>query len=186
MSVGTRRFALAQRTAVTTPSRLRRLGAWIIIVPAFSLFSFSVIAGAAGFRAKPDVAAAEAKVVPKGHDEGKSAGERDNGTSTSNDNHQDPGSLVVVDSHGEGGLPGLFGKGGKQVCWISTSQLTRVSAVYRTSTSTIRVGQTTYTIVTIYGASERDLKQLLGTYSVKCRLVHAAKLFFLPFDPNLS
>lgn len=184
MSVGTRRFAAAQRTAVRTPSRLRRLGAWIIIVPALSLFSFSVIAGAAGFQSKPDVAAAAAEVVPKGHDDGHSAGERDNGSST--DAHQSPGSLVVVDAPGEGGVGGLLHKGGKQVCWISTSQLARVSAVYRTSTTTIRVGRTTYTIVTIYGASEPDLKRLLGTSALTCKLVHAAKLFFLPFDPNLS
>lgn len=162
MSVGTRRLAAAQRTAVgKSPSRARRLGAWIVIGPALALFSFSVVAGAAGFEGKPDLAAAAAKVVPE-----------DRGGA-------DKGGLVVVETRD------LLGKK-KEVCWISKSQLARVSAVYRTSTSTISTDGTTYTIVTVYGASEHDLKDMLATSATKCQLVHVARIFFLPFDPNLS
>jgi len=96
MSVDKRRLAAAQRTAVSrrTPSRARRLGAWIVIVPALSLFSFSVVAGAAGAQAKPDLESAAAKVVPNGH---KDAGK-------SEDQKPDKGTLVAVDSsHGDSG-----------------------------------------------------------------------------------
>ena len=171
MSVDKRRLAAAQRTAaLRTTSTTKRLCAWIIIVPALALFSFSVVAGAAGFGAKPDLAAAAAKVTPKHGD--------------------DHGSVVVVESSkgSDNPVAGLLGKGvGHQVCWISGSQLTRVSAAYRTTTATIQVGRTAYGIVTVYGANERDLKRLLGgPAELKCQLVHVVGLFFLPFDPNLS
>jgi hypothetical protein len=160
MSVGTRRLAAAQRTAVgKAPSRARRLGAWIVIVPTLALFSFSVVAGAAGFAGKPDLAAAAAKVVPA--------------------KAKDDGNLVVVQARD------LLGRK-KEICWISKAQLARVSAVYRTTTSTITVEGTQYTVVTVYGANEHDLKVMLGTFTTKCQLVHVAKVFFLPFDPNLS
>jgi hypothetical protein len=178
MSVGTRRLAAAQRTAVRrSPSRAKRLGAWIIIVPALALFSFSVVAGAAGLNTKPDVAAAAAKVVPTGHDAGRPAG---------SDEKKDKGGLVLVgSSHDGNGFAGLLGKAGREVCWISTSQLARVSAAYRTSSATIGVGGTAYQLVTVYGADEQNMKQLLAS-AVKCRLVQSQQLFFLPFDPNLS
>jgi hypothetical protein len=171
MSVDKRRLAAAQRTAaLRSPSKTKRLCAWIVIVPALALFSFSVVAGAAGFGAKPDLAAAAKKVTPK--------------------HGADDGTVVVVESSqgSDNPVAGLFGKGvGHQVCWISASQLTRVSALYRTTTATIQVGHTPYGIVTVYGANERDLKRLLGGPSeLKCQLVHVVGLFFLPFDPNLS
>jgi hypothetical protein len=191
MSVDKRRFAAAQRTAArrTTPSRKRRLGAWIIILPALTLFSFSVVAGAAGARGKPDVAGAAAKVIPQSHgdDHGAPPGGGDQGSDQSKGQNKDDGTLVVVDSsHDEAGMGELLGKGGREICWISKSQLARVSTVYRTTTSTLKVGHTTYRLVTVYGANEKTLKQLLGTSAVQCRLVHVAHLFFLPFDPNLS
>jgi hypothetical protein len=202
LSVDKRRLAAAQRTAVgrRTPSRAKRLGAWIIIVPALSLFSFSVVAGAKVSQSKPDVAAAAAKVVPQGHDDGHGSGDG-NGNGNGNRNNgnggqgqggqdnqgDDDGTLVVVDSsHGDGGISDLFGKRGHEICWISKSQLVRVSAVYRTTTSTLKVGKKTYSLVTVYGANERTLRQLLGTSAVQCKLVRVAHLYFLPFDPNLS
>jgi hypothetical protein len=187
MSVDKRRLAAAQRTAARrrNASRPRRLVAWIVILPALSLFSFSVVAGAAGAQAKPDVAAAAQQVVPQGHDDGQSGST--GGGGDNKDENKGDGALVVVDSsHGDGGISHLFGKGGHEICWISKSQLVRVSAVYKTTTSTLAVGHTTYRLVTVYGADEKTLKQLLGTSAVQCRLVHAAHLFFLPFDPNLS
>jgi hypothetical protein len=184
MSVDKRRLAAAQRTAArrTTGSRRRRLSAWIVILPALALFSFSVVAGAAGARGTPDVAAAAAKVVPQAHDDGHGGS---TGGGDSKDQGKDDGTLVVVDSHDDG-IGNLLGKGGRAICWISKSQLVRVSAVYRTTTSTLKVGHTTYRLVTVFGADERTLKQLLGSAAVQCRLVHVSRLFFLPFDPNLS
>jgi hypothetical protein len=206
MSVDKRRLAAAQRTAVgrRTPSRTKRLGAWIIIVPALSLFSFSVVAGAKVSQSKPDVAAAAAKVVPQGHGEdghggGGQGGQGQDGQGQGGRGDQgqggqgqggqgdDDGTLVVVDSsHGDGPLGDLFGKRGREICWISKSQLARVSAVYKTTTSTLKVGHKTYNLVTVYGANDRTLRQLLGSSAVQCKLVRVAHLYFLPFDPNLS
>jgi hypothetical protein len=169
------------------PSRAKRLGAWIIIVPALSLFSFSVVAGAARAHSKPDVESAAAKVVPHGHDDGHAQGGNQNHDGGNQNHDGDDGTLVIVDSsHDDGGIADMVGKGGREICWISKSQLGRVSTVYKTTTSTLKVGHKTYSLVTVFGANERTLKQLLGTPAVKCRLVHVAHLFFLPFDPNLS
>jgi hypothetical protein len=182
MSVGTRRLAAAQRTAArTTPSRAKRLGAWIIIVPALSLFSFSMVAGAAGLRTSSDVASAAKKIVEDKHDDKGKKGDGGDGGGG--------GGFVVVDSSrddDDGGIGGILHKGAKEVCWISKSQLGRVSAVYRTTMSTVQVGHTTYSLVTVYGANTHALRSLLGTTAVQCKLVHSEHLFFLPFDPNLS
>jgi hypothetical protein len=175
----------------TNPSRLRRLGVWIIIVPALSLFSFSVVGAAAASRSGSSLESAAAKVVPQAHDDGHGAGSAGGGNQGQNQDgnqngNQDDGTLVVVDSsHGEGGIAGLFGNG-REICWISKSQLVRVSAVYRTTTSTLRVGHKTYSLVTVFGANERTLRQLLGASGVQCKLVQVARLYFLPLDPNLS
>jgi hypothetical protein len=186
MSVDKRRLAAAQRTAARSksPSRARRLGAWIIILPALAAFSFSVVAGAAGAQAKPGLEAAAAKVVPPAHADSAAAV---GGKGKDKDTKRDDGTLVLVDSsHGAGGITGLLGKGGRQICWISSSQLARVSAVYRTTTSTLTVRDKPYTLITVYGANEQTLVQLLGSSALQCKLVQAAHLFFLPFDPNLS
>ena len=184
MSVDKRRLAAAQRTAASrkTRSRARRLGAWIVIVPALAAFSFSVVAGAAVAQGKPGLAAAAAKVVPPARvDSSSGVGTKDKSTK------QDDGTLVVVDSsRGASGLSDLFGKGGREVCWISTSQLARVSAAYRTTTSPLEVAGKTYSLITVYGADQKSLSQLLGTAALQCRLVHSERLFYLPFDPNLS
>jgi hypothetical protein len=69
MSVENRRLAAAQRTAAkktsgAVPPRRRwlRLASWLVIVPTLSLFSFSVVAGAAGFGAKDDYGSAAAQL----------------------------------------------------------------------------------------------------------------------------
>ena len=184
MSVDKRRLAAAQRTAASskTPSRAWRLGAWIIIVPALAAFSFSVVAGAANAHGKPGLEAAAAKIVPPAHvDSSSGVGSNDKNTK------QDDGTLVVVDSsRGASGISDLFGKGGREVCWISSSQLARVSAVYKTTTSALQVSGKAYSLITVYGADQKSLSQLLGAAALQCRLVHSEHLFYLPFDPNLS
>jgi hypothetical protein len=148
----------------------------MVIVPALSLFSFSMVAGAAGLRTSSDVASAAKKIVDDKHDDKGKKGD------------DDGGGFVVVDSSrdDDGGIGGILHKGAKEVCWISKSQLGRVSAVYRTTMSTVQVGHTTYSLVTVYGANTHALRTLLGTTAVQCKLVHSEHLFFLPFDPNLS
>jgi hypothetical protein len=142
--------------------------------PGALAFSFSMIAGAAGLGSKPDVASAAKKIVSE--------------NSSSEKKSDDDGGFVVVDSSRDdvGGVGGLLRNGAKEVCWTSKSQLACVSAVYRTTTSTVGVGNTTYSLVTVYGANTHTLRLLLGTTAVQCKLVHSDHLFFLPFDPNLS
>jgi hypothetical protein len=165
---GLKAFVGLVGTAGTTPSRARRLGAWIIIVPALSLFSFSMVAGAAGLGSKSGVSSAARKIVAEKSRSGMRSG-----------------GFVVVDSS-RSGIGGLLRRGAREVCWISRSQLARVSAVYRTTMSSVVVGNRTYSLVTVYGANTHALRLLLGTTAVECRLVHTRHLFFLPFDPNLS
>jgi hypothetical protein len=59
MSVEDPRHAAAQRTAAASRRvRAFRLATWLLIVPALSFFSFSVVAGARGLESKPDYAGA--------------------------------------------------------------------------------------------------------------------------------
>jgi hypothetical protein len=167
MSVDTRRFAAAQRTAADRPrARFWRLASWLLIVPTLSLFSFSVVAGASGFGSEPDYAAAVAAVAP--HDV------------------QLHGSYVVVAAQPAGNpLAQFLSAPGKVVCWIAPSQLKRVSAVYRTGRITVTLGRTSIDIVTVSGATEPGLRELLGA-NVSCRLVQISRTFFLPFDAHGS
>jgi hypothetical protein len=161
MSVETRRLAAAQRTAAHSPrARRLRLASWLLIVPALSLFTFSVAAGAAGFGAKADYEQAARVVVPPG---GGGDGE-----------------LVAVDGGGSTLDRMLGGGSSRQLCWITKSQLQRVSAVYRTS----RIGLGRLDVVAVYGANDRSLHALLG--DVRCTLVSVNRVFYLPFDAHGS
>lgn len=167
MSVDTRRFAAAQRTAANRPrARFWRLASWLLIVPTLSLFSFSVVAGAGGFGSEPDYAAAVAAVAP--HDP------------------QLQGAYVVVAAQPDGNpLAQLLAGPARTVCWIGPSQLRRVSAVYRTGRITITAGGTSLDLVTVSGATETGLRTLLGS-NLSCRLVQVSRTFFLPFDAHGS
>jgi hypothetical protein len=170
MSVDTRRPAAAQRTAAPRHgARTLRLASWLVIVPVLALFSFTVVAGAAGFGAVPRYADAAAKVAPAGGHE--------------------KGGFVVVDSStadASNSLRRLFRPpAGREVCWITTTQLARVSARYETGRMSISFDGSTLDLVTVGGATDGDLRALLG-HDVECRLVKVAHLFFLPFDAQGS
>jgi hypothetical protein len=167
MSVDTRRFAAAQRTAAHRPrARFWRLASWLLIVPTLSVFSFSVVAGASGFGSEPDYAAAVEAVAPN--------------------DPQLPGTYVLVAAEQSGNsLTHVFAASGKTVCWISRSQLQRVAAVYPTGRTTIMVGGTSLDLVTVSGANAKGLRTLLGA-NLSCRLVQVSHTFFLPFDAHGS
>ena len=171
MSVETRRWAAAQRTAAASPRRGLRLASWFLIVPILSAFSFSVVAGAAGFGSKPDYAGAAEAVLPHGHAE-------------------HPGALVVVQAGtNDNGNPisRLFSSGaGREVCWIGSSQLARVSQRYSTGRMAITVNGKTLDLVTVRDATEPDLRTLLGPNALSCHMVRLATMFFLPFDAHGS
>ena len=167
MSVETRRFAAAQRTAAAS-HRMRafRLASWFLIVPTLALFSFSVVAGATGFGSKPDYrSAAKAVTPPSGR-----------------------GAVVVVgtsDRH-DNPIEKLFSGTTREVCWITSAQLARVSATYRTGRMSISADGRTLDLVTVDGATEQSLRALLGQKAVSCRMVRLASTFFLPFDAHGS
>lgn len=190
MSVDKRRLAAAQRTAATTyTSRRRRLAAWIVIIPALAFFSFAVVANAAGIGSKPDVAAAAAKVVPKpppSPPKPPDPPKPPTPPASPPKPTPPPTPVPAPPDDGQGGAIVQLRGHDKEVCWISASGLARVSAVYRTTTTTLVVDHRSYSLVTVYDANDHTLRTLLGSSGMKCQLIHVARWFFLPFDPNLS
>ena len=80
----------------------------------------------------------------------------------------------------------MFGANpGREVCWITSKQLVRVSARYRTGRLTIPIGRSRLDVVTVFGANSHDLSALLAS-PVRCKLVEVARVFFLPFDAHGS
>jgi hypothetical protein len=166
MSVGQRRFAAAQRTVAVSPrARAVRLVSWFLIVPTLALFSFSVVASASGFGAKPDYAGAAKAVAPSAHAKG--------------------GAFVVVEAKSKPNpnpLEKLFSHSQREVCWITSSQLARVAREYSTGRMTITVDGDPLDLVTIDGANDHDLRAMLGAGSMTCRMVQVSSTYFLPFD----
>ncbi len=164
MSVERPRLAAAQRTAAASRRvRAFRLASWFLIVPTLSIFSFSVVANASGFGAKPEYAAAVRHVAPK---------------------HAKHGAFLVVKNSGGNQLEKIFAGAGEQVCWITSSQLARVSQRYPTGRTTISYSGKPLDLVTIGGAKEQDVRVLLG--NVSCVLVQVSRTFYLPFDAHGS
>ncbi len=149
MSVENRRHAAAQRTAAH--NRKLRLASWLLIVPTLSLFSFSVVAGAAGFGTKPDYAGA-IQQLPQG--------------------------LGVVALE--------LGSGAKEVCSVNDAELAAISSRWPTARIRIDVAGRSVDIVTVSGANDHDLRQVIGGKGATCKLVRVASVFFLPFDAHTS
>jgi hypothetical protein len=166
MSVGPRRLAAAQRTVAVSPrARAVRLVSWFLIIPTLALFSFSVVASASGFGAKPDYAGAAKAVAPPAHAKG--------------------GAFVVVEAKSKPNpnpLEKLFSHSQREVCWITSSQLARVAREYSTGRMTITVDGAPLDLVTVDGANDHDLRATLGARSMTCRLVRVSSTYFLPFD----
>ena len=166
MSVGPRRLAAAQRTVAVSPrARAVRLASWFLIVPTLALFSFSVVASASGYGAKPDYAGAAKAVAPAGHAK--------------------DGAFIVVEAKSKPNpnpLEKLFSHSQREVCWITSSQLARVAREYSTGRMTISVDGDPLDLVTVDGANDHDLRAMLGARGMTCRLVKVSSTYFLPFD----
>jgi hypothetical protein len=166
MSVGPRRLAAAQRTVAVSPgARAVRLASWFLIVPTLALFSFSVVASASGYGAKPDYAGAAKAVAPPGHAK--------------------DGAFIVVEAKSKPNpnpLEKLFSHSQREVCWITSTQLARVSREYSTGRMTISVDGDPLDLVTVDGANDHDLRAMLGAGGMTCRLVKVSSTYFLPFD----
>lgn len=164
MSVDDPRPAAAQRTAARNRRGARLCATWLFIVPLLAMFSFSVVAGAKTF-GKPDVGGAVQQLPDDRHVvevpvSGGSRGGDDN---------------AVVDR---------FSRAEHYVCSVNASQLARIEVVYRTGRYSLTINGRSLDIVTVYDASERDLRAYLG--NVSCVLVKVSHTFFLPFDAQGS
>jgi hypothetical protein len=166
MSVEPRRLAAAQRTAaLSSRARAVRLVSWLLIIPTLALFSFSVVASASGYGAKPDYAGAAKAVAPPGHAK--------------------DGAFIVVEAKSKPNpnpLEKLFSHSQREVCWITSTQLARVAREYSTGRMTISVDGDPLDLVTVDGANDHDLRAMLGAPGMTCRLVKVSSTYFLPFD----
>jgi hypothetical protein len=143
--------------------RAFRLASWFLIVPTLSLFSFSVVANASGFGAKPRYAQAVRDVAPK--------------TRTKH------GAFLVV-KESSNPIERIVNGAAQQVCWINASQLGRVAQRWPTGRMTIRYNGRALDLVTVGGAREPDIRAELG--DAHCVLVQVSRTFFLPFEAHGS
>jgi len=137
-----------------------------LIVPTLALFSFSVVASASGFGAKPDYAGAVKAVAPPEH-------------------AKRGGAFIVVEAKSKPNpnpLEKLFSHSQREVCWITSTQLARVAREYSTGRMTISVDGDPLDLVTVDGANDHDLRSMLGPRGMTCRLVRVSSTYFLPFD----
>src|SRR5262249_402617 len=158
MSVDTRRFAAATRTAASKTgsaprSRLKLTMTWLTIAAALTFFTFTMVATAAN--SKPDYAGA-VKQLAKQHANGNNA--NGNGNGKGNDDSQGDTPAVVVQKGNK-----------KEVCTVNESQLATLQSNYAVGWMTVDVDGTPTDLVTVAGAQEHDLHQLLG--NMTCTLV---------------
>ena len=188
MSVDKRRLAAAQRTAASRKTRVAQGGS-VHGSSSFRrsrLFSFSVVAGAA-------VAPGQARTRGGGR-ESRAARprrqfERVGANGRTRSRTMEPGRRRLVDAAPAGSAI-CSGKGGREVCWISSSQLARVSAVYRTTTThRFRSPARRTALITVYGADrESRCRSCSERRRSQCRLVHSEHLFYPPLrsEPELN
>ena len=97
--------------------------------------------------------------------------------------------LVVVEAKSKPNpnpLEKIFSHSQHEVCWITSTQLTRVAREYSTGWMTISVDDEQLDLVTVDGANDHDLRAMLGPRGMTCRLVRVSATFFLPFDAHGS
>ena len=166
-SVGTLRggaemsFAEVSSTPVHARRSVLRLVRWLVIVAAFAVFAFSLLAGTS-FGATSFQQAARL-VTPRGGE----------------------GALVVVPA----GLSGWGGwvrrqlglKTSWDVCWLSRQELAQVESRLGTGRTDIQG----HPVLTVPGASASGLRRAFGG-SLNCVSMGVRELFFLPVDGSLS
>jgi hypothetical protein len=147
-----------------------------------SFFSFSVVAGAKTF-STPDLKGAVKQLPSDEHVIEIAVG------SNSSDDHAEAtkaGKGNVADGSDSKSLSDRFKHADHYVCSVTGLQLVQVQKHYRTSRFSLDLHDGAMDIVAVYGADERDLRGYLGSSDVKCVLVRASSVFFLPFDAHTS
>jgi len=163
MSVDDSRFAAAQRTAAKRRgSKGSRLKGWVVIVPTIVVFAATLVGGAAAF-GKPDYGQT-AKKLPS------------------------TGAYVLVSAEGGQSWLQRLASSKKELCAVTPSQLTQVSAHYEVSYLTVTVDGRELQIAKVSGAGANDheMRAYPGDPKLSCKFVREGGAFFLPFDPNLS
>lgn len=153
------RPAAAHRTAARR-STSHIVATWLVAVPLLTFFSFSVVASAATVGAKPPAEKA-LEQLPEG-------------TKT----------VIQVPVDANQGIIERLTHATKLVCTVNGTQLTAIQRGYRTTTTSLTIGQRSIQVVSVYGAKEKALRGYLG--DEKCVLVQVAQVFFLPFDAHTS
>jgi hypothetical protein len=176
MSVDDPRSAAAQRTAAAPRNRstrrtVARLATWILIVPLLAAFSFSVVAGATTL-GKPDIAKAVKQLPSTAHVVEVQA---------SHTNGAEPGKTA-----GEAGIAQRFAHADHLVCSVTGSQLIRIKQRYTTGRLALTVDGRSLDVVSVFGATDKDVRSYLGDSGVTCVLVQVSHVFFLPFDAHGS
>lgn len=162
MSVEYRRLAAAQRAAAS-PSR-RALVSWLFILPILLFFSSVVVAGAASGGRKPDYADA-AKLLPR-----------------------NAPLVVIAPASQEKSFLDRFRSAyvSHELCSVSQSQLAALAAHYPVRHVDVVIDGAHVDVVVVEGGNDHEVRAYLGDPKLKCKLVHAAHLFFLPFDAHTS
>jgi hypothetical protein len=179
MSVDDPRPAAAQRTAAaargTTPRRRRvaTLATWFFVVPLLSFFSFTVVAGATTFD-KPQTAKA-VKQLPSTQHVIEIEVAKPGTTAPSAGTDTNLQSVAARFSHTD-----------HVVCSVTGSELSQIQQHYSTGRISLSVDSRTIDVVTVYGATDHDLRAYLGTPGLTCVLVQVSHVFFLPFDAHGS
>jgi hypothetical protein len=173
MSIQHRRPAAGQWTAAYTRDdalqlgryRRKRLASWLLIVPTLAFFSLSLVAGAQAF-GKTDYASAIKELPPS----------------------QPVIVVAKVQQSFDNPLAWLSDYGSKEVCSVTSSQLSTIAAHYQVGHMAVDVAGARLDVVTVEGAGANDheLRTYLGDPKLKCQLVRRGGVFFLPFDAHGS
>jgi hypothetical protein len=78
----------------------------------------------------------------------------------------------------------VINTGNHEVCAVNQTQLTQLQSRYTTAWTTVMLNGTATDLVTVDGASDRDLRNMFQ--HVQCELVKKKHVFYLPFDAQTS
>lgn len=148
----------------------KRLLVWFVILPVLGAFSVTIIGGA--LAARKNVAVAGTKIVPP--DATRASG------------------VLVAEGRATGRFSvfkSWFGVPDEtRLCWVTQGTAAMIAARFPSRQRSVKVNDRgIFTMLVVYPAWAKTLREVLGASQVKCTLVATAqRAFFLPFDVNLS
>ena len=154
--------------APRAPQRLwRLLVTWVVVFSCFSLFASVIVTNAAGNRT--DYAGAIKKLTA-----GRPLAPNE--------------ALIVVNSGNPGGsIANIFSSvDWRLVCRVRKAQLPLLRAHYVIGQRKVIFHKRPLKLITVAGAHEAKLRQLLGLRHSSCQMVQRKSLFYLPFETQTS